>query len=43
VDGQLVRVVHWREVSPPALSDFSTTVQSGVEYEIAPLHLPPAE
>ncbi len=38
VEGQLVRVVHWREVSPPTLSDFSTTVLSGVEYEIAPLH-----
>lgn len=43
VEGQLVRVVHWREVSPPTLCDFSTTVLSGVEYEIAPLHVAAAE
>jgi hypothetical protein len=43
VEGQLVRVVHWRELSPPTLSDFGSTVPSGVEYEIAPLHAVPAE
>jgi hypothetical protein len=38
VEGALVRVIHWSEVSPPTLSDFSVPVLSGVEYEIAPLH-----
>jgi hypothetical protein len=38
VGGDLVRVVHWPEVSPPTVSDFSVPVASGVEYEIVPLH-----
>jgi hypothetical protein len=43
VEGQLIRVVQWREPTPPTLSDFSTAVPSGVEYEIAPLHVAAGE
>jgi hypothetical protein len=38
VEGALVRVVHWCELSPPTVADFSVPVPSGVEYQIAPLH-----
>jgi len=44
VEGQLVRVIHWRQATPPTLSDFGPEVPGGVEYEITPLHrLAPVE
>jgi hypothetical protein len=43
VDGELVQVIRWREASRPTLADFSASVPTGVEYEIAPLHMAPAE
>lgn len=43
VEGELVQIIHWREASRPTLSDFSAIVPSGVEYEIAPLHMAPGD
>jgi len=43
VEGALVKVIQWRELSRPTLSDFGTIVPSGVEYEIAPLHVAAGE
>ena len=39
VQGALGKVIHWREAMAPTLSDFDATVPSGVEYQIAPLHV----
>jgi len=40
VKGELVQVIRWCEASRPALSDFGVAIQSGVEYEIGPVHAP---
>jgi hypothetical protein len=42
VEGELVRVIRWCEARRPTLSDFGVPIPSGVEYDIAPLHVPAA-
>jgi hypothetical protein len=39
VDGALVQVIRWPEATRPTLADFNVAVPTGVEYEIAPLHV----
>jgi hypothetical protein len=37
VDGELIKVLHWRVGSRPTLADFDLAVPGGIDYEIAPL------
>ena len=39
VQGALVKVIRWRELSAPTLADFDTPLPSGAEFQIAPLHV----